>query len=113
MNPQTRQTRAKILNLLMANDSARGSKSPPLVKTLTFAPLKELPPLPIGRGSERATPLLVSRGSERLPPLPIGRGSERLPPLPIGRGSERAAPLLVSRGSERATPLRKLAAVHC
>ena len=27
--PQTRQTRAKILNLFSANDSARGSKSPP------------------------------------------------------------------------------------
>ena len=30
MKPQIRQTRAKILNLFVANDSARGSNFPPL-----------------------------------------------------------------------------------
>src|SRR5690349_20448053 len=36
MKPQKRQTRAKILNLLVANDSARGSNFPPWPNTLNL-----------------------------------------------------------------------------
>ena len=40
MKPQTRQTRAKILNLFMANDSARGSNSLPGIEPYFLAAIQ-------------------------------------------------------------------------